>query len=74
VFFSNSTKRWEVISKYVKNLTLKKVCETRWESRVNSLQAVRYQYAEVKGGLEEEYQQSNDPVASSEAKSLAANL
>jgi hypothetical protein len=74
VFFSNSTKRWKVISKYVKNLTLKKVCETRWESRVNSLQAVRYQYAEVKGALEEEYQQSNDPVASSEVKSLAANL
>lgn len=58
----------------MKNLTLKNVCETRWESRVNSLQAVRYQYAEVKRALEEEYRQSTDPVASSEAKSLADNL
>lgn len=74
VCFSNSTKRWEVISKHVKNLTLKNVCETRWERRVNSLQAVRYQYAEVKRALEEEYRQSIDPVASSEAKSLADNL
>ncbi|XP_023220889.1 uncharacterized protein LOC111622700 [Centruroides sculpturatus] len=33
-----------------------------------------YQYAEVKSTLEEEYRQSTDPLASSEAKSLADNL
>jgi hypothetical protein len=35
---------------------------------------VRYHYAEVKGAVEKEYRQSTDPVACSEAKSLAANL
>ncbi|EFA12210.1 hypothetical protein TcasGA2_TC005126 [Tribolium castaneum] len=65
------TQRWKVIWNYVKSLTL---CETRWESKVNSLHAVRYTDTEVKIALEEEYQQSTDPVPSSEAKSLAANF
>ncbi|GBP12600.1 hypothetical protein EVAR_10261_1 [Eumeta japonica] len=71
MFFSNAAKRWEVISKYVKSLTLKNVCDTRWESRVNSLQAVRYQNAEIKNALEEEYQQSSDSVANSELQMQA---
>lgn len=32
VLFSGSTKRWEVISEHIEGLSLKKVCETRWES------------------------------------------
>lgn len=74
VYFSNSTKRWKVVSEHLQNLSLKKVCDTRWESRINSLKAVRYQYAEVKRALEDEYEQSTDPVASSEAESLLVNL
>lgn len=74
VFFSSSTKRWEVISKHTEALTLKKVCETRWESRVSSLQAVRYQYTEVRDALQEQYEESTDPVAASEARSLAQHM
>lgn len=71
VFFSSSTKRWEGISKYTQTLTLKKVCETRWESRVSSLKAVKYQYSEIRAALLEQYEESTDPVAASEARSLA---
>lgn len=35
-------------SKHLKSLTIKKLCERRWESGVNNLQSVWYQYAEVK--------------------------
>lgn len=56
------------------SLTLKKVSETRWKSRVNSLQAVRYQYVVVESALEEEYRHSTDLVTSSEVRSLATNL
>lgn len=41
VLFSASTKRWCIISDYVQNLTLKKVCDTRWEARISSVAAVR---------------------------------
>jgi len=70
--FSNSTKRWKVVSERLQNLSLKMVCDTRWES--SSLNAVRYQYAEVKKALEDEYEQSTDLVASSEAESLLVYL
>jgi hypothetical protein len=70
VLFSGSTKRWEVISKHVEGLSLKKVCETRWESRVSSLAAVRYHYSSVRGALLNLYDETNDSVAASEALSL----
>lgn len=34
VLFSTSMKRWDVMKKYVKLLSLKKICETRWESSI----------------------------------------
>jgi hypothetical protein len=70
VLFSGSTKRWEVISKHVEGLSLKKVCETRWESRVSSLAAVRYHYSSVRDALLNLYDETNDSVAASEAVSL----
>ena len=74
VLFSGSTKRWEVISKYVEGLSLKKVCETRWESRVSSLAAVRYHYSSVRDALLNLHEETNDPVAASEALSLIQNM
>lgn len=36
VLFSETATRLEVISKHTERLSLKKVCETRWENRANS--------------------------------------
>jgi hypothetical protein len=35
------------IKKFIKNLTLKEVCETHWEYGIQSIKAVRFQYAEI---------------------------
>lgn len=40
VLFSASVHRWEILRKYVKNFTVKPVCDIRWECRVDSLKAV----------------------------------
>lgn len=70
VLFSGSTKRWEVVSKHIEGLSLKKVCETRWESRISSLAAVRYHYSSVRDALLNLHEETNDSVAASEALSL----
>jgi len=43
VLFSGSTKRWKVLLEHVPDLTVKSVCNTRWESRIKSVRAIRYQ-------------------------------
>lgn len=37
VFFSGSSKRWETLKNNLPNLTLKPLCTTRWESRIDSI-------------------------------------
>ncbi|CAH0400479.1 unnamed protein product [Chilo suppressalis] len=66
--------RWEVISKHIEGLSLKKVCETRWESRFSSLASVRYNYCSVRDALLNLYEETNDSVAASEALSLIQNM
>ena len=43
VFFSSSTQRWNVLRQFVKGLTLKGLCETRWASRIDALKPLRHQ-------------------------------
>lgn len=74
VLFSGLTKRWEVISKHIEGLSLKKVCETRWESRVSSLAAVRFNYTSVRDALQNLHEESNESVPASEALSLIQNM
>lgn len=68
--FSASTQCWSILKSHV-NLTLKSWTETRWESRVKSLEAVRYQAAEVRDALLEK---ANDPVVKIEAHTLAEEV
>lgn len=63
-----------MISEHVQNLTLKQVCETRWEARINAIQAVRYQYVEVRDALIELGDKANDPTTASEAQSLIMQM
>lgn len=72
--FSSSTKRWCVISDHTKTLTLKQVCETRWEARISAIQAVRYQYVEVRDALVELGDKIDDPQTASEAQSLTNQM
>ncbi|XP_025820767.1 uncharacterized protein LOC112896857 [Panicum hallii] len=46
---------------------------TRWESRIDSVKAIRFQCANIREALLQVSDSDNDPVASSEAKSLANN-
>lgn len=72
--FAASTKRYCVISEHVTTLSLKQVCETRWEARINSLQAVRYQYSEIRESLIELSENVDDSKVSSEALSLVSHM
>lgn len=71
---TGSTKRWEVIFKHIERLSLKKVCETRWESRVSNLATVRFHYSSVRNAPLNLHEESNDSVAASETLSLIQNV
>ncbi|KAL0147911.1 hypothetical protein M9458_056788, partial [Cirrhinus mrigala] len=69
-FFSGATQRWNILLKHV-HLTLKSWSDVRWESRLQSITAVRHQVKEIRNALIEARQAVNDPVAKVEAQALA---
>ncbi|KAJ3602844.1 hypothetical protein NHX12_030589 [Muraenolepis orangiensis] len=71
--FSASTQRWSILKSHV-NITLKSWSDTRWESRVNSMEAVRYQAPQVREALLEVKDKAADPVIRIEAQSLAEEI
>ncbi|XP_031121002.1 uncharacterized protein LOC116024254 [Ipomoea triloba] len=71
--FANSTKRWHILKSNVTNLTLKPLSSTRWESRVESVKAIRYQVSDIREALLQVADTDNDSKIQSEAKSLATN-
>ncbi|XP_056694888.1 uncharacterized protein [Spinacia oleracea] len=74
--FANSTKRWHILKENVKGLTLKSLSATRWESRVESIKAIRFQVADICEALYEVADvgdAENDHKLQSEARSLAKN-
>ncbi|KAK0147356.1 Zinc finger MYM-type protein 1 [Merluccius polli] len=71
--FSGSTQRWAILRKYV-GITLKSWSETRWESRINSIEALRYQADKVREALLEVRSNATDPVVKVEANSLAEEI
>lgn len=50
-FFSASTDRWNRMMQYLPSLTLKRVCDTRWESRIDAVRPIRYQLGELYAAL-----------------------
>ena len=49
--FSNSTKKWQILKDNITGLTLKSVLATRWESRIDSVKAIRFQCADIREAL-----------------------
>ena len=51
VLFSSSTKRWNILLGHVESLTVKSLCNTRWESRIKSVKAIRFQAPQLRSAL-----------------------
>ncbi|AQK42873.1 General transcription factor 2-related zinc finger protein, partial [Zea mays] len=71
--FANSTKKWQILKDNITRLTPKSVSATRWESRVESVKAIRLQCADIREALLQVSDIDSDPKTSSEAKGLANN-
>lgn len=75
VLFSASVYRWQVLKSHLPNLMVKPLCTTRWESRIDSVKAVRYQTKEVYDALLEVAESSKaDTGTRNEASSLGNQL
>lgn len=74
-FFSSSSFRWAILLKYIDTYTLKPLSNTRWESRVNSLKALRFQIGLIHDALYSIYEDSEiDNMIRDEASGLLNNL
>ncbi|XP_044133368.1 zinc finger MYM-type protein 1-like [Bufo gargarizans] len=51
VLFSASVKRWKILTDHVSGLTLKPLCTTRWECRINCLKPFRHNLVEIQDAL-----------------------
>ncbi|PWA79142.1 zinc finger MYM-type protein 1 [Artemisia annua] len=71
--FVNSSKRWLILKNNVKGLALKSLSITRWESRVESVKAIRFQLLKIREALFQVAENDNDSKIKSESKSLAIN-
>lgn len=74
LLFGASTPRWQILKSHLKTFTLKPISETRWECRVDSVKAVRFQIAAVYDALVEVAETANDPKARTEATALAKQI
>lgn len=74
ILFSASTHRWEILKKHVKSLTVKPLCETRWECKIESVKAIRFQIGDVYDAIVEVSENTNDPKCKTEAKALAKTI
>lgn len=70
-FFSGSTYRWSILTNHVKNLTVKPLSETRWESRIDALKPLRYHIDEVYDAV---YEATSDSKIDAFGKCTAAGI
>ncbi|XP_021980504.1 zinc finger MYM-type protein 1-like [Helianthus annuus] len=71
--FASSTKRWKILQDNIPYLTLKSLSQTRWESRLESVKAIRFQAPKLRDALMDLYRDSTEANVKSEAKSLVEN-
>lgn len=70
-FFSSSTQRWSILLNHVTTLTVKPLCNTRWESRIEALMPLRYHIEEVYDAL---YEASQDQKLDAFGRNSALGL
>ncbi len=71
--FSASSQRWAILMNHV-SITLKMWAETRWESKVKSVEPMRYQGAAMREALIEVRDNTKDPAIKAEAQSLSEEV
>ena len=74
IMFSASAKRWAVFNKHVPGLSVKPLSDTRWESWIDSVKAIRYQVGEVYDALVELSEITDEPKVKAETEALADQL
>ena len=75
--FAKSTKRWKILVDNVPGLTVKPWSNTRWESRIKSVQAIRFQTPQIRSALialEKASTDDRDSMTVSECQSLVSAL
>lgn len=70
ILFASSPKRWKVLLEHVPGLTVKSLSNTRWESRIKSVKAIRFQAPQLRSALAELYKSGDDAKTKSDAKNL----
>ncbi|XP_060855578.1 uncharacterized protein LOC132933285 [Metopolophium dirhodum] len=69
------TTRWQVLLKYITNLTLKPLSETRWESRIDALKPFRHYIGDIYDSLFDIVDNNNsDAMTKYEAECLFSKL
>ncbi|XP_063819320.1 zinc finger MYM-type protein 1-like [Pseudophryne corroboree] len=72
VYFSASTRRWDVLMCHVPSLTVKPLSETRWESRIDALKPLRFQLGDIYDALSEIYNDNTLTGASGNTSRIEA--
>ena len=71
VIFAASPARWKILEDTVPYITAKPLSDTRWECRLESVEALWYQMSEIREALFAVADQSWDPMVKAKAESLA---
>ena len=69
--FASSSKRWKILQDNGCNFSLKSLSQTRWESRIESVKAIKFQTKKIRDALVQLAKTSEDPKTKSEAMCLA---
>ena len=73
ILLSSSTKRWQNLQDNVSGLTHKLLSQTHWESRIESVKAIKFQTPQIRDVLLQLAQTSENPKIKSEADCLVTH-